>query len=163
MPKSSIPLLVGILLSCALPQLIGGIIAYRRNEILLAIIFGLFVTVITLGAVLTLYQQIFMAPKPGAFTLEVMGVFWFILFILAILMGIGFGRVSWLLCLGIIEIGVAFLFVSINAWTGSLSALKIAGWLFILFAVFCIYFSTALLYVEHFERPILPLGKPIFK
>lgn len=162
-PPSTVPLLVGVLLSCVLPQLLGGIIAYRRGEVVLATISGLFGTVITMGAALTLYQQVFMAPQPGAFTPEVMAVFWFVLFILAETMAVAFGRASWFILLGIAEVGVAFLFLSINAWTGSVFALKTAGWLLIVFSAFCIYCSAAMLWAEQFERPILPLGRPIFK
>ncbi|MCS7280603.1 MAG: GPR1/FUN34/YaaH family transporter [Desulfobacterota bacterium] len=162
-PESSVPLIIGILLSCVIPQLIGGIILFRRNEILLGTICALFGTVITMGAAFTLYEIVFMAPKAGAFTPELLGVFWFVLFIITEVFAIGFGRASWFLLLGIAEVGVAFLFLSINAWTGSQIAGIIGGWLLILFSAFCIYASSALLLAEHFEKPILPIGRPIFK
>jgi len=110
-PASTAPLLVGILLACSLPQLIGAIIAFRRGEILLASIAGLFGTVITLGAAITLWEQVFKAPAPGAFTPEAMGVFWITLFVITEIFAVGFGRASWLLLAGIAEVGVAFLFL----------------------------------------------------
>ena len=162
-PKSSIPLLIGILISCFLPQLLAAMICYKRGEILLATICGLFGTVITLGAAFTLWQMIFQAPKPGAFNPQVLGIFWIVLFIITEVFAIGFGRMSWLLFLGIAEVGVSFLFLGINAWTASQNAAIIGGWLLIIFAAICIYCGTAILWAEHFEKPILPLGKPIFK
>jgi len=162
-PMSTAPLLIGILLSCSLPQLIGAIICFRRGEILLASIAGLFGTVITLGAAFTLYQLAIQAPAPGAFTPEVMGAFWITLFVITEIFAIGFGRMSWFLLLGIAEVGVSFLFLGINALTGSMAAGAIAGYLLIIFSAFCIYSSAAILWGEHFQRPILPLGRPVFK
>jgi succinate-acetate transporter protein len=162
-PESTVPLIIGVLLSCVIPQLVGGIILFRRGEVLLATICCLFGTVITMGAAFTLYEMVFMAPKPGALTPQLLGVFWFVLFIITEVFAIGFGRASWFLLLGIAEVGVAFLFLSINAWSGSETAGVIGGWLLIFFSAFCIYASSALLLGEHFERPILPMGKPIFK
>ena len=162
-PTSTAPLLVGILLACSLPQLIGAIIAFRRGEILLASIAGLFGTVITLGAALTLWEQVFKAPAPGAFTPEAMGVFWITLFVITEIFAVGFGRASWFLLAGIAEVGVAFLFLGINALTGSQFASAVAGYLLIIFSAFCIYASAAILWAEHFQRPILPLGRPVLK
>ncbi len=162
-PASSVPLLIGILIPCSLPQLIGAIIIFRRGEVLFPSIAGLFGTVITLGAAFTLYQQVIQAPAPGAFTPEVMGAFWISLFVITEIFAIGFGRMSWFLLLGIADVGVAFLFLGINALTGSVMAGTIAGVLLILFSAFCIYCAAAMVLGEHFERPVLPLGKPVFK
>ena len=162
-PMTTAPLLIGILLACSLPQLLGAIICFRRGEILLASIAGLFGTVITLGAAFTVWIQIFEAPAPGAFTPEVMGTFWITLFVITEVFAIGFGRASWFLLAGIAEIGVGFLFMGIFSLTGSLFASVIAGYLFLIFSAFCIYASAAILWAEHFQRPILPLGRPVFK
>lgn len=161
-PKSTTPLLVGILLACSLPQILGGIILFRRGEILVASLSGLFGTVITLGAAITLWQQLG-AAEPGAITPEVMGVFWIVLFVLAEVIAIGLGRVTWFIMVGIGEVGVAFLFLGINALSASRTTGLIAGYLLIVFSAFCIYASSAMVLGEHFQRPVLPLGKPIFK
>ncbi|HUW65956.1 MAG TPA: GPR1/FUN34/YaaH family transporter [Spirochaetia bacterium] len=162
-PPTTIPLLIGILLACSLPQLLAGIIFFKRGELLLGTISGVFGTVITLGAAITLWQQVIQAPKPGAFTPEVMGVFWVTLFVITETYAVGFGRISWLLMAGIAEVGVAFLLLGVSILGGSANAGVIAGYLLLLFAAFCIYSSTAVLWAEHFERPILPLGRPVFK
>lgn len=159
-PPTTIPLLVGILLACSLPQLIGGIILFRRGEILVASLCGLFGTTITLGAAFTLWQQLGAA---GAITPEVMGVFWITLFLICEAIAIGLGRVSWFIMAGIAEVGVSFVFLGINALTGSPFAGLTAGWLLIVFAAFCVYASSALVLAEHFGRLILPLGRPVFK
>lgn len=162
-PASTVPLLIGILIPCSLPQLIGAIIIFRRGEVLFPSIAGLFGTVITLGGAFTLYQQVIQAPAPGAFTPEVMGAFWISLFVITEIFAIGFGRMSWFLLLGIAEVGVAFLLLGINALTGSVVAGTTAGVLLILFSAFCIYSAAAITLGEHFQRPVLPIGKPIFK
>lgn len=161
-PASTTPLLVGILLACSLPQLLGGIILLRRGEILVGSLSGLFGTVITLGAAITLWQQLG-APEPGAITPEVMGVFWLVLFVFAEVIAYGLGRATWFIMLGVGEVGVAFLFLAINALTASRGSGLVAGYLLVVFSVFCIYASSAMVLGEHFQRPMLPLGKPIFK
>lgn len=161
-PASTTPLLVGILLACSLPQLLGGIILLRRGEILVGSLSGLFGTVITLGAAITLWQQLG-AAEPGAITPEVMGVFWLVLFVFAEVIAYGLGRATWFIMLGVAEVGVSFLFLAINAFTASRGSGLVAGYLLIVFSVFCIYASSAMVLGEHFQRPMLPLGKPIFK
>lgn len=162
-PASSVPLLIGVLLACALPQLLGAIICFRRGEILLATIAGSFGTVITLGAAFTMWIQIFKAPAPGAFTGEIMGFFWITLFIITEVVAIGFGRISWFILLFVAEVGVMFLFLGIFALVGLPVLNVIAGWLSLIFAAFCLYTASAIMLGEHFQRPVLPLGRPVFK
>jgi succinate-acetate transporter protein len=161
-PMSSAPLMVGVLIACAIPQLVGGIIAYRRNEVLLGTISSLFGTTVSLGAALTLYIQVFKAPAPGAFTPELMGFFWITLFVITEVIAICFGRMSWFLMLGIAEVGVVFLFEGMFALQGTPGLATLAGYLELGFAVFCTYSASAILLGEHFQKPVLPLGKPIF-
>lgn len=161
-PASTTPLLVGILLACSLPQLLGGVILLRRNEILVGTLSGLFGTVITLGAAITLWQQLG-AAQPGAITGEVMGVFWIVLFVIAEVIAIGLGRASWFIMAGIAEVGLSFLFLGINSLSPSNSVAHIAGYLLIVFSAFCLYASSAMVLGENFQRPVLPLGKPVFK
>jgi len=162
-PLSSAPLFIGVLLACALPQLLGAIICFRRGEILLATIAGSFGTVITLGAAFTMWIQIFKAPAPGAFTGEIMGFFWITLFIVTEVIAIGFGRVSWFILLFVAEVGVMFLLLAIFAWSGIPAFGIIAGWLALIFSVFCLYTASAIVLGEHFQRPVLPIGRPCFK
>jgi len=162
-PASSAPLFIGILLSCSLPQVIASIIAFRRGDILLGSILGLFGTVVTLGAAFTVWIQVFKAPAPGAFTGEIMAYFWITLFIITEVFAIGFGRMSWFLLAGIAEVGVMFLFLALFVWLGIPILAFIAGILSFVFAAFCIYAPSAIMLGEHFQRPILPLGGPCFK
>jgi len=160
-PGSTAPLLIGILIACSFPQLIGGIICFRRGDILLASICGLFGTVITLGVAFTLFQLAIQGA--GAFTPEVMGTFWITLFVITEVFAIGFGRMSWFLLAGIAEVGVSFLFLGLLYLGGAPIMGAIAGWLLIIFSAFCIYASSAILWAEHFQRLILPIGRPVFK
>ena len=162
-PMSTAPLLIGILISCSLPQLIGAIICFRRGEVLFASIAGLFGTVITLGAAFTLFQLAIQGA--GAFTPEVMGAFWITLFVITEIFAIGFGRApySWFILAGIAEVGVAFLFLGLVNLGGAPITGAIAGWLLIIFSAFCIYSAAAIVLGEHFQRPVLPLGRPVFK
>jgi len=162
-PASSAPLLIGVLLACALPQLLGAIICYKRGEVLLATIAGTFGTVITLGAAFTVWIQNFEAPAPGAFTAEIMGFFWITLFIITEVIAIGFGRLSWFIMLFVAEVGVMFLLLGIVALGGMPVLGEIAGWLALAFSAFCLYSASAIVLGEHFQRPVLPIGRPVFK
>jgi succinate-acetate transporter protein len=162
-PMSSAPLMVGVLIACAIPQVIGGVIAYRRGDVLLGTISNLFGTTVTLGAALTLYIQVFMAPTPGAFTPELLGFFWITLFVITEVIAICFGRMSWFLMLGIAEVGVVFLLEGMFALQGTPGLGNLAGYFELGFGAFCTYAAAAILLGEHFQRPVLPLGCPVFK
>jgi len=110
-----------------------------------------------------MWIQIFKAPAPGAFTGEIMGFFWITLFIVTEVIAIGFGRVSWFILLFVAEIGVMFLVLAIFAWSGIPGLGIIAGWLALIFAAFCLYTASAIVLGEHFQRPVLPIGRPCFK
>jgi len=162
-PGSTAPLLIGILISCSLPQLIGAIICFRRGEVLFASIAGLFGTVITLGAAFTLFQLAIQGG--GHFTPEVMGAFWLALFVITEVFAIGFGHApyTWFIMAGIAEVGVAFFFLGlVNLGAADITG-AIAGWLLIIFSAFCIYSGAAIVLGEHFQRPMLPLGRPVIK
>ena len=162
-PGSTAPLLIGILISCSLPQLIGAIICFRRGEVLFASIAGLFGTVITLGAAFTLFQLAIQGG--GAFTPQVMGAFWLTLFVITEVFAIGFGHApyTWFIMAGIAEVGVAFFFLGlVNLGAADITG-AIAGWLLIIFSAFCIYSGAAIVLGEHFQRPMLPLGRPVIK
>jgi len=85
------------------------------------------------------------------------------LFIITETYAVAFGMISWLLMAGIAEVGVAFLLLGVAVLGGWGAVAVVAGYLLLLFACFCLYSSTAVLWAEHFERPILPLGGPVFK
>jgi succinate-acetate transporter protein len=155
LPPTTVPLLVGVMVACIIPQLAAGFINFQRGEILIGTLNGVFGTVATIGISLTTWMLI-TAPKPGAITPEIMGPFNIILFIVMEIAAIGFGRMSWLLMLGIADVGVAFLFFGLGMIT-------YGGWLLIIFALFCLYLGAAILWGEVFQRPVLPVGRPVFK
>lgn len=162
-PATTAPLMIGVLLACALPQIIGAVIAFKRGEILLGTIAGSFGTVITLGAAFTLYIMGFKAPEPGAFTPELLGPFWITLAIITGVFAICFGRMSWFMMLGVFCVGVAFLSLGFSYVVDAPVLVDIAGWLVLLFAAWCLWISAAILFGEHFQRPVLPIGSPVFK
>jgi hypothetical protein len=143
------------MVACIIPQLAAGFINFQRGEILIGTLNGLFGTVATIGISLTTWMLI-TAPKPGAITPEIMSPFNIILFIAMEIAAIGFGRMSWFLMLAIAEVGAAFLFFGLGMIT-------YGGWLLIVFALFCLYLGAAILWGEVFQRPVLPLGRPVFK
>jgi len=155
LPPTTAPLLVGILIACVIPQLVAGLINFQRGEILIGTLNGFFGTVATIGIAITTWMLI-MAPKPGVITPEILGVFNIILFVAMEIAAIGFGRASWFLMLGIAEVGAAFLCFG-------LAQIVLGGWLLIIFAVFCLYLGAAILWGEVFQKPVLPVGRPIFK
>lgn len=162
-PGSSAPLMVGIITACAVPIFVAGVIAYRRNETLLGTIFTMFGTTIALGAAMTLHIQVFMAPKPGAFTPEVLGIFWITLCVITAVFAICFGRMSWFLAAGIAAAAVLFLLEGMFALGHDPDVGVLAGWVELGFAAFCVYAGSAILLGEHFQKPVLPVGAPLFK
>lgn len=154
LPPTTAPLLVGVMVACIIPQLGAGFINFQRGEILIGTLNGLFGTVATIGLSFITWMLI-TAPKPGAITPEIMGPFNIILFIAMEIAAIGFGRMSWFLMLAIAEVGVAFLCFG-------LGMLMYGGWLLIIFAACCLYLGAAILWAEVFQRPVLPLGRPVF-
>gem|GEM_PF-702496 len=155
LPPTTAPLLVGILVASVIPQFVSGLINFKRGEILIGTLNGLFGTVATIGIAVTTWMLI-TAPTPGAVTPEIMGVFYIILFLAMEIAAIGFGRMSWFIMLGIAEVGVAFLCFG-------LGMLVLGGWLLIIFSAFSLYLATAIFWAEIFQKPILPLGRPVFK
>ena len=161
-PLTSAPLMIGILLACAVPIIIAGIVAFMRQETLLGTTFTLFGGVVSIGAALTLYIQIFLPPAPGAFSPAVLGPFWITLAGITGILAIGFGRMSWFLMLGIALVACVFLTEGTFAMSGSGDIANLAGLLEIAFGGFCIYAGGTILLSEHFEKPVMPLGKPLF-
>ncbi len=155
MPPTSGPLLIGILFACFLPQFVGGLICFQRGELLIGTVNALFGTVATLGAAITLWQLI-SVPKPGAITPELMSIFWLTLFVAMEVLAVAFSRMSWFIMLAIAEVGVSFLFIGLGRFV-------IGGWLLIIFAVLAMYLSAAILWAETWQRPVLPLGKPMVR
>jgi hypothetical protein len=155
LPLTTAPLLVGILAACVLPQLVAGLINFQRGEILIGTLNGLFGTVATIGVAVTTWMLV-TAPKPGAITPEIMAVFWIVLFVAMEIAAVGFGRMSWFIMLGIAEVGVSFLCIGFGMFV-------LGGWLLIIFAAFALYLAAAILWAEVFQRPVLPLGRPVFK
>jgi succinate-acetate transporter protein len=155
LPPTTAPLLVGIMVACIIPQLVAGIINFQRGEILIGTLNGVFGTVATVGISLTTWMLI-TVPRPGMITPEILGVFNIILFLVMEIAAVAFGRASWFLMLGIAEVGVAFLCFG-------LAQIVLGGWLLIIFAVFVLYIAAAILWGEVFQRPVLPIGRPVFK
>jgi succinate-acetate transporter protein len=155
LPPTAGPLLIGILLSCFLPQFVGGLIHFQRGELLIGTVNALFGTVATLGGAITIWQ-LTTVPKPGLITPELMSIFWITLFVAMQVIAVGFGRMSWLIMLAISEVGLSFLFIGLGMFV-------IGGWLLIIFSVFAMYLAAAILWAETFQRPVLPLGGPAFR
>ena len=159
LPLGSAPLLIGILIACSISQIIGGVTALQKKDIVLGSISVIFGTVITLGATITLWQTLAPGPRPIP---EVMGVFWIVLFLAAEGYEVAFGRMSWLLFAGIADVGVAFLLLGLSSLGGGPVHGVIAGYLLLAFAAFCLCSATAMLWGENFQRPVPPLGKPLY-
>ena len=162
-PAESAPLMVGVLVACAVPILVAGVLAFARNETLLGTTFTLFGAVVSIGAALTLYILIFMSPEPGAFSTAVLAPFWISLAAITAILAIGFGRMSWFLAAGILMVAAVFLFEGLYALSGEPSTANLAGTFEIAFGCFCVYSGGVMVLSEHFERSVLPLGTPIFK
>ena len=155
--------MMGILIACAVPILVAGILAFARHETLLGTTFTLFGALVSVGATLTLYILIFMPPEPNAFSPAVLGPFWLSLAAITAILAIGFGRMSWFLAAGIALVAAVFLCEGLYIMSGAPSIANTAGLLEITFGVFCIDAGGTILLSEHFEKPVMPLGTPIFR
>lgn len=66
-PPTTLPLPVGIMVACIIPQLAAGFINFQEGEILIGTLNGVFGMVATIGISLTTWMLI-TSPKPGAIT-----------------------------------------------------------------------------------------------
>jgi hypothetical protein len=107
---------------------------------------------VTVGAGISVLYLI--AAPPGSITPEVMMIFWLIGGLILEICAVAFAAMSWLLMVFIAEVGLAF-------FCNAFGSFVLAGWLMMIFSAFCIYFTAAILWLEVFRKPVLPLGRPI--
>ncbi len=152
-PESG-PLLGFWILACAIALLALGIIELRRGDALFGTIGMVFGGLLGLGGGLSFIRSMWM---PGILAID---GWWFLSAgIILFLLLPSIYKVSWIMFGGIAEIGIALTILGLGmmgVFGSTQVPLTIAGWLALLFAVFCWYVATAQLVNTVHGRRILP-------
>ncbi|RJX29114.1 MAG: hypothetical protein C4554_01295 [Dethiobacter sp.] len=161
-PPESAPLIIGWLLFGGLVQVICGIIEFKRGGLLFAtplLVFGLMLCITPAFGEITKIWIKDLAVPPA-----VTGVGFLVVAVFVAAFFIATGLVSWFLFVICLILDVGLWLVGLAA-AGVLGAAAGAiGWILLLiFALGMLYVACALFLDELFERPVLPIGTPLFK
>jgi len=160
-PAESAPLIIGWLIFGGLVQVIAGIIEFKRGGLLFAtplLVFGLMLCITpAFGEITKIWIKDFAVPP------AVNGVGFLVVAVYVAAFFIATGLVSrflFFLCL-LLDLGLWLVGL---AGIGVLApAAGAVGWfLLLVFAVGMLYVACALFLNELFERPVLPIGSPLF-
>jgi succinate-acetate transporter protein len=161
-PSESAPLIIGWLLFGGLVQVICGIIEFKRGGLLFAtplLVFGLMLCITpAFGEITKIWIKDFAVPP------AVTGVGFMVVAVFVAAFFVATGLVSWFLFIICLILDVGLWLVGFAA-AGVLGAAAGAiGWILLLiFALGMLYVACALFLDELFERPVLPIGTPLFK
>lgn len=142
------------ILGCAIALLILAMVDLRRGEAIFGTIGMVFGGLLGVGGALSFIKSIWM---PG---ISPMDGWWFLsAAIILFLLLPSVQRASWIMFGGIAEIGTTLTILGlgmIGVFGSPEIPLKVAGWLALLFAIFCWYEATAQLVNAAYKRQILP-------
>lgn len=161
-PPEGAPYLLGWLIFGGIIQVLCGIIEFRRGGILLGtplIVFG-FMLCITpaFGEMVKLWTGATGAPA------EANGVGFLVVAAYVITLFVAVGTISSLLFVLCILLDVGLWIVGLSFLGAVGQGMAAVGWLVLLvFALGMLYMACAIYLAEVFGRPILPIGKPLFK
>lgn len=161
-PPAGAPLIIGWLLFGGLVQVICGIIEFKRGGLLFAtplLVFGLMLCITpAFGEIVKIWIKDLAVPP------AVTGVGFLVVAVYVVAFFIATGLVSWflfVLCL-LLDLGLWIVGLT-NAGVFPAGAGTL-GWSFLLiFALGMLYVACALFLNEMFEKPVLPIGAPLFK
>ena len=150
----SAPLLGFWILGCAIALIMLAMVELRRGEAVFGTIGMVFGGLLGLGGSLSFIRSIWM---PGIFPID---GWWFLSAgIILFLLLPSISRISWIMFVGITEIGIGLTILGLGMMGvfGSPEVpLRIAGWLALFFAIFCWYEATAQLLHTVYGKRILP-------
>ncbi len=150
----SAPLLGFWILGCSVALLMLAMVEMRRGEVLFGTIGMVFGGLLGLGGSLSFIRSMWM---PGIFPMD---GWWFLSAgIILFLLLPAIRRVSWILFGGIAEIGITLTILGlgmIGVFGSPEEPLRIAGWLALIFSIFCWYEATAQLVNIIYRKKILP-------
>ena len=151
----SAPLLGFWILGCAIALLMLAMVELRRGEVLFGTIGMVFGGLLGIGGALSFIRSMWI---PGILPID---GWWFLSAgIILFLLLPAISKVSWIMFGGITEIGITLTILGLGMMGvfGSPEApLTIAGWLALLFAIFCWYEATAQLINTVYKKQVLPL------
>jgi hypothetical protein len=143
------------ILGCAIALLMLAMVDLRRGEVLFGTIGMVFGGLLGLGGALSFIRSIW---TPGILAID---GWWFLSAgIILFLLLPSIVKVSWLMFAGITDIGIALTILGLGmmgVFGPPETPLTIAGWLALLFAIFCWYEATAQLVNTVHKKQILPL------
>jgi len=157
------------LIVSGLAQFLVGIIEFRRGDIILATPFFAFGFLIVFGLALSLGWRAWGAGAGVELNPNIEG--WVLLFfaLMVAMISFGVGRISWLLTVALLIAALALLLISLfiliasQGWEVSNYLARVGGVLIGVFGAIVFYAASALYLNAAFARPLLPLGKPLFK
>jgi len=161
-PRQSAPLIIGWLLFGGLVQVICGIIEFKRGGLLFAtplLVFGLMLCITpAFGEITKIWIKDFTVPPAAN------GVGFLVVAVYVAAFFIATGLISWFLFVLCLLLDAGLWLVGFAA-AGVLGAgAGATGWfLLLIFALGMLYVACALFLDELFERPVLPIGTPLFK
>jgi len=151
----SAPLLGFWILGCAIALLMLAMVELRRGEALFGTIGMVFGGLLGIGGALSFIRSMWI---PGIFPID---GWWFLSAgIILFLLLPAISKVSWIMFGGITEIGITLTILGLGmmgVFGAPEAPLRIAGWLALLFAIFCWYEATAQLVNTVYKKQVLPL------
>ena len=151
----SAPFLGFWILGCAIALLMLAMVELRRGEVLFGTIGMVFGGLLGVGGALSFIRSMWVAgilPIDGWWFLSA-GIILFLLLP-------SVRKVSWLMFGGIAEIGITLTILGLGmmgVFGPPEPPLRLAGWLALLFAIFCWYEATAQLVNTVYNKQVLPL------
>jgi hypothetical protein len=168
----AIPIMGIFLIMCGLVTLPLGVISLRRGDILLGsinMVFGALIF-LGLGSILAYVGWTFAnlggAPDILQADLRIAGFFAAGISLLFFLFLPSVGKVSWLIFLAFIVLGVGLAFLAAGLINGTAFGdfpLNASGYCFLIWAIMVIYLSTAFITNTVYQAPKLSIGGPIIK
>jgi hypothetical protein len=158
-PQVSWPFDAALLIGAGIGVAVCGIIQYRRGDEIYAswfLVFALFVV----AAAAEVTMQFMGVPH------QLMGWAFMMFSAIFFLLAFPMGRESWLTFVSLILCALATALLSVMGFTCATpeSPIPIAsGWLFFIFGWLLLYQMVSMLLEIAYTRPLLPIGRPLFK
>lgn len=152
-----------LLIACAIPQLMASIFDLLKGNALFGNIMCYFASFFMVGTALTLIVEYLCGITGWPIDPTLLGFAWIVLALalwgwtpaLLTHSPLGFGILA-------IAADIALMCVAVSHFGVAVHALHtISGWLLFIVGIIGIYYGWATVLAEHYEREVLPLGKPL--
>lgn len=161
-PPEGAPLIIGWLIFGGLVQVICGIIEFKRGGLLFAtplLVFGLMLCITpAFGEIVKIWIKDLAVPP------AVTGVGFLVVAVYVAAFFVATGLVSWFLFTLCLLLDLGLWLVGLTDAGALAPAAGTIGWYCLLiFAIGMLYMACALFLNEMFDKPLLPIGAPLFK